>query len=551
MPDLLTAVEFGGYISILKFALFLVLFYSWIPLLGWVSEDARSMGINDVLWSMVILAVGVLGAIIWLFIPLYIIGLLLYVIAIGAVAISYVMRRNSIASDFEKVLTISHLKGLFTNQEKKLAELRDIGFISAHGNEIPIPEPRTADFYSYKNAHDFFKSAIYQAANDIILLPQQQSYSLSYIIDGAKLEQSPLKHEQVELLSHFIKQLASLDVDERRKPQKGSFRVREGNNVSQWELETAGSTVGEHIKLHRIVQEAIPKLTEINLLPEHYEQLNSIQTFKKGLFLITGPKESGTTTTLYALLRNHDAFTNNICTLEYKPLGQIPNVTQEVFSLSDSGIMTYGKKLLSIVRTNPHILGVIDVKDSETARVACMAARDGAIVYVTLEADSAVNAFAKWLKLVGDRNVMLGTLIGISNQRLYRKLCDRCKQAYEPNKELLRKFNIPPEKVKVLYRAGKVVYDRRGKASPCDVCHEIGFHKRNCSLELIMLNDQLRKALAQVKSSQEISALFRSAKMRYLQEYMLDRVLDGTTSINEMIRVLSGPKQQGQVVQEE
>ncbi len=552
MADLLlTSVEFGGYISILKFGLFLVLFYSWIPLLSWVYQDSESVGIESDVWPLVILGIGVVGAIVWLFIPLYIIGLLLYVIAIGAVAISYVMQRNALVSEFEKVLTASHIKGLFTNQEKKLAELRDIGFISAHGNEIPIPEFRTADFYSHKNAHDFFKGAIYQATNDIILSPQQQNYSLSYIVDGAKLDQNPLTHEQVERLSHFLKQLASLDVEERRKPQKGTFRIREGINVSQWEIETAGSTVGEHIKLHRIVQEAIPKLAEINLMPEQFEQLNGIKTSGRGLFLISGPKQSGVTTTLYALLRNHDAFTNNIYTLEYKPSGQLPNITQEVFSLSDSGTTTYGQKLISVARMGPEVIGVVDVKDTETSRAACIAAREGALVYAVLESDSAVNAFTKWLKLVGDRNLMLGTLLGISNQRLYRKLCDQCKQAYEPNKELLRKFNIAPDKVKVLYRAGKVVYDKRGKASPCEICHEIGFHKRTCSFEMIILNDQIRKALAQVKSSQEISTLFRSAKMRYLQEYLLDRVLDGTTSINEMIRVLSGPKQPGQTVQEE
>ncbi|MFA5554419.1 MAG: ATPase, T2SS/T4P/T4SS family [Phycisphaerae bacterium] len=547
MPELLlAAAELGGYISIIKLVIFLIMFFLWIPILGWVSDDAQMLHTKDEFWSTILLAVGILGAVIWLLIPMFIVGLAIYVMALAGVSISYVMHRNSLVSEFERVLTVNHIKDLFVNHEKKLSELRDIGFISAHGNEIPLPEPKSADFFSFKIAHSFFKNAQSIGTNNIILSPAAEGYNLVYIVDGAQLEQPSIGQEQVDRLSEFLKELASLDVDERRKPQKGTFRLREGNDVNKWEVTTAGSTAGEHIKLHKIIQESIPKLEEINLLPEQYQQLSGIREVDKGLFLISGPKESGVTTTLYALLRSHDAFLNNIYTLEYKLSGQLPNITQEVFSLSDTGTTTYGKKLLSIARMSPDVLGVVEVKDSETARVACMAAKEGATVYATIEADTTVNALTKWIKLVGDRNLALGPMIGASNQRLFRKLCDQCKQAYEPNKELLKKFNIPPEKVKVLYRVGKVYYDKRGKAYPCDACHEIGFHGRECSFEIIMINDQIKKALAQAKSSQDIALLLRSAKMRYLQEVMLDKVLNGTTSINEMIRVLSSPKQAGQ-----
>jgi type II secretory ATPase GspE/PulE/Tfp pilus assembly ATPase PilB-like protein len=190
----------------------------------------------------------------------------------------------------------------------------------------------------------------------------------------------------------------------------------------------------------------------------------------------------------------------------------------------------------------PDVVGVGECEDAETAQVACKAAADGELMYVTIKADSVIQAFAKWLKFIGDRNLAVGTLLGISNQRLLRKLCDECKQAYTPDKELFKKFNINAEKTKVLYRTGKVLYDKHGKASTCENCQGTGYFGRMGVFEIITLNNELRKAIIQTKSLPEIGTQFRRAKMLYLQEQALRRVISGTVAINEMIRALSKPK---------
>jgi type II secretory ATPase GspE/PulE/Tfp pilus assembly ATPase PilB-like protein len=146
------------------------------------------------------------------------------------------------------------------------------------------------------------------------------------------------------------------------------------------------------------------------------------------------------------------------------------------------------------------------------------------------------------MRLIGDRELATEALLGIGNQRLLRKLCEECKQAYEPNKELLRKFNIPAEKAKAFYRAGKVQYDKRGKPSTCENCQGTGFVGRMGVFEIIMINDELRNAIRQSSSLSEISTQFRRAKMLYLQEQALRRVVGGTTAINEMVRVLAKSK---------
>jgi general secretion pathway protein E len=284
------------------------------------------------------------------------------------------------------------------------------------------------------------------------------------------------------------------------------------------------------------------RITEIGLMPEQEARLNQFRGIKQGVFIVSGPHKNGITTSLYALLRNHDAFMNSINTLERQPSAQLLNITQNIFNLSDTGTTTFAKKLQTVVRMGPDIIGVSDCEDAETTQIACAAAKDGKLVYITIKADSVIQALGQWLKYVGNRAVVADTLLGISNQRLVRKLCDECKQAYAPDKELFKKFNITAEKTKVLYRAGKVQYDKHGKPLTCEHCQGTGFYGRTAVFEIILLNDDLRTVIKKSKSLPEIGSQFRRAKMLYLQEQILRKVIAGTVAINEMIRVLSTSK---------
>ena len=544
MPDLLlTSVEYSGYISPIKFVIFLILFFLWLPLITWVYEDAKAVGTKEVFWTAIVLGIGAAATLIWLVMPVFIIGMLCYLIAVGAVSISYVMHRNTLVPDFNRVLTAEHIKELLAGK-KKLDALEDFVFITANNNEVPLPEPKTADFFGYKTTYEIFKDVKWRRASDIIFSPTPQNYNVTYYVDGSALKQPAITGDRMECFTRFIKNLADLDPDEKRKPQEGKFTTFQNNERIDWELATAGSTAGEEITLKKVTKQSIKKLAEIDLTPGQYEQLNKIHDLKQGLFIISGPKQSGVTTTFYALLRNHDAFLNSINTIERHITTKLENITQNIFAISDTGTTTYAKKLQTVIRTEPDIVGVADCQDAEAARIACNAAKDGKIVYVTLKASNVIKALGKWMELVGDRNLVADTLLGLSNQRLLRKLCEQCRQAYEPNKELLRKFNIPSEKAKVLYRAGKVRYDKRGKPSPCENCQETGFVGRMCIFETIEINDLLREVIRKTKSLPEIDTQFRSAKMLYLQEQTLRKVIDGTTAINEMVRVLSKSRKQ-------
>ena len=461
-----------------------------------------------------------------------------FVIAVGATSLAYVKHRNSRVLDFDRVLTADHIKNLLVSKEKKLESLKSFTFITANKNEVPIPEPRTPDFFGYKMAFETLKDASWRRASTIALSPTPQDYQVAYNIDGSIVKQPNITRDQVEYFIHFIKHLADLDINEKRKPQKGKFMIHwaKDQKFNHWEVATAGSTAGEQIRLKQLMQDNVARLSELGLMPEQLEQFKRFGEKKQGLFIISGPVKSGVTTTLYALLRNHDAFLNNINTLERQPSEQLSNITQNIFSLSDTGT-TFAKKLLNVVRMGPDIVGVAGCEDAQTAQVACAAAKDGKTVYLTLNADSVIQALGKFLKFAGDRNLVAQTLLGISNQRLMRKLCPECKQGYTPDKEMFRKFNISAEKTKALYRAGKVVYDKRGKASTCENCQGTGYLGRTGVFEMVTINKELAKVI-QSQPVPEIAKQFRRAKMLYLQEQALRKVINGTTTINEMIRSL-------------
>ena len=246
----------------------------------------------------------------------------------------------------------------------------------------------------------------------------------------------------MDYLLRFVKNLANLDMEEKRKPQKGKFTIFKQGKRIDWELMTAGSNAGEQMRAKLVTQQNITKLSDLGLTADQLEQLGTLHGTKKGVFIVSGPKNSGVTTTFYTLLRSHDAFLNGITTLERQPSGKLPNITQNIYVLGDSGITTYGRKLQSMVRMDPDIVGVADCEDVETAQIACGAA-ENKLVYVVIEEENALKALAKWIKLVGDKNKAIEHLLGMCNQRLLRKLCEQCKQAYEPNSDLLHKFNIP------------------------------------------------------------------------------------------------------------
>ena len=534
-------IQMGAYISVIKLAVFLIGFFLWLPLLVWINKDAEKVHTKVPEWTTTIFLAGSLGAIVWLLIPLFVIGLLMYIVAMATVAMIYVMHRNSLVDEFQKVLTADHIKGLFVDENKQVAKIsKGLVFVTANKNTVPMPQAKTPEFFGFKTSQEFFDDALWRRAGDIALVPSAGQYQVHFVIDGVVEKQPPREKEEIEFFLRYLKNLADLDVEERRKPQTGRFIVQKDGKPNEWELTTAGTTAGEQIRLKLLAEYNLIQLPALGLLPDQLEMYQNLRNGQKGVFIISGPKKTGTTSTLYAAIRNHDPFMNNINLLEKKPAGEIPNVTQNVYSLSDTGTTTYARRFQTMLRTGPDIIGVEHGEEKDVAKLACGAAGDNKMVYVTLDASSVVDAMSKWLTLVGDRDTAIDNLVGISNQRLVRKLCEKCREPYEPNRDMLRKFNIPADKIKVFYRPGPLQYDKHGKPILCENCQSTGFRGREAIFECILMTDEIKKLLKQAKSATDIANIFRHARMLYMQEQAIRKVAAGLTGINEVIRALSG-----------
>jgi type II secretory ATPase GspE/PulE/Tfp pilus assembly ATPase PilB-like protein len=451
------------------------------------------------------------------------------------------MHRNSLVDEFQKLLTVNHFKSFFVNEKKELARIeKGLLFITANKNKVPPPAPKTPEFFGYKVAQEFLADAIWRRAEFVLLTPApEQQYNVSYVIDGVIEKQNPKTREETEYFIRYLKNLADLEVEEHRKPQTGRFTVQKDGKSYGWEVTIAGTSIGEQVRLRYTAEYSFKKLDEIGLMPDQLQKMQAVAKGPRGVFLLTGTKKSGVTTTFYSMIRNIDPFLNNINVLEKNPESELPNVTQHSFTLADSGTTTYAKKFYSLLRTGPDIIGVEQGNDKEIANLACSLTKDNKATYITYEAVSTIDALAKWIALVGDKALAINNIVGISNQRLTRKLCQQCRQPYEPNKDLLRKHNIPADNITAFYRPGETAFNKRGKPIICPNCQGTGFNGRTAIFEVIIFDDQIKQLLLQAKTINDIAAIFRRAKMLYLQEQAIRKVAQGVTSINEAIRSLS------------
>lgn len=545
LSQLLLDIQFGGYVSPIKLGGFVILFFLWFPAFIWINNDAIELRTDPKFWTAICFGIPAVASILCLLLPFFIIGIMLFAIAFIATSVVYVMHRNALVPEFQKVLTIGHIKGIFSNDEKKAAKAnKGMTFITANKNDVPTPEYKTPEFYGFELSQEIVEDALWRRASEVTFMPGKENYNIYYKIDGLQTKQEPKDREDMEYLVKFLKSMGDMDMNEKRKPQVGSFYVQRDKEKFEFQIKTAGSTAGEKIAIVRVEEESLLKLDQIGLTNSQFEQVSTLnQETNNGIFLVTGPGGSGVTTTFYAMLRNHDPFMHNIVMLEKQETTDIPNITQNYFKLTDTGTTTYARKLQSMLRTGPDIVGLADCDDAETAQTLVkFIAPDPRTVYATMHAPSVLQALAKWLKFVPDRNEAVGVLRGISCQRLVRKLCSECRQAYIPNREVFKKFNIPADKVKHLYRKGEIEYDKNGKPLLCEQCQGTGFIERTGIFETILFDDELKEAVKKAKSLQEIANYFRRAKMFYLQEQAIKKVAAGITSIDEIIREFAPKK---------
>jgi len=537
-----TMAQFAGdsiYVSPLKLPAILVVFVLWTSVAQWVDKDTVAVNTFRMLWNTVVMACGVIGLVVALLVPNFLIGFPVFVAAVLTGAIVYVVHRNGLVMPEQTVLTAAHFRRLREQGlkgKKQAKEVKErVRVTGANRQVVTIPEDEV-EREQYRLMQDLLFDAFWRRAAITDITPAGQSTRIMYLIDGVPAEREGLPRQEGDAVLLYLKRVAGLNLEERRKPQRGKITVALGESKHTVVVQSAGTTAGERLRLRVVGPEGSCKVKDLGFTETQLQQVRAIMGLPRGLVLLTAPKGNGLTTTVYGFVRSHDAFLQNIQILEYDREIEVENVTQHLFVPKDES--TFSGELQKIVRSDPDILVLPEVRDKETMQLATKAAAEKAKVYVGFNADNVFDALRKWTALVGDKGLVAKGLVMITNQRLVRVLCSECKERYKPDPGMLRKLNMPPEAM--LHRPPEATYDKRGNLIVCQACQGTGYVGRTGVFEALIVDDEVRRVVRAAGSIAEVESFALKRGGVGLQTPAMSKVLSGLSSIQEIVRVLKG-----------
>ncbi len=537
----------GVHFSLVKIGVFAVLFVGWAYACQWVDHDTDFVKTKREQWNLIVLSGGVAGLAVLLLMPwggagLFMLGLAFWLLLAGGAVMVYVVHRNGRVVPKHRVMTPSHLKRLLSGGEK-VKKREDKGqrvkVADKAGKQVDVPED-SEEYDRYAAVQEFLFDVMWRRGTDADMLIGKSKARLVYRIDGVAAEQEDrLSLEDAERVLVYLKGLAGLNPEERRRPQSGQIRagLLASADLSQIEVQTSGTTAGERLRLKILAPESSKRLSELGLHKLHHDKLKELIEKRTGLVIFSGPKQSGVTTTQYGVMRDHDAFMQNLHTLESRPLLELDNITQNEHNAG--GDVSYARHLQTVLRREPDVVLVGECDDRETGEIACRAAAGERKVYLALEAKGACEALEKIRQLVGDDKLVAKSLLGVTNQRLIRILCSACRQAFKPDENLLRKLNLPVGKIEYFHRPPtEPILDKKGREIVCQTCQGTGYVGRTGLYEVLAVDEAVRKLVAGGESLQRIRAHCRQARMHDLWRAGLQKVFEGVTSLDEILRAL-------------
>lgn len=537
--------QVGFYFSSWKLLVLLGVFAFWLHYSNWVHQDSRGLQVRPAYWNSWMALGGVTGFVMGLTIPHFLPGFALLGGAVGTPLGLYIRERNQAVPENRRVLTPDHIRRWTTRQ------LARIGIHIGGKNEVEtgsgppiqfIGKTRTGQrdlarskqvesSKGYTAAKELVYDAIQRRSTDIHLEPKEDELSVRLRIDGVMYPAEPFDKVVGDAVVNIIKVLCAMDITERRRPQDGSFgAILEGREID-FRVASQGTRHGEKVSL-RILDQAnsVSKLDDLGMRKPLQDQLDKVIRQPHGMLLVCGPTGAGKSTTLYAALNSIDAYERNIITIEDPVEYKMENVTQ--IEINQKSGQTFAQSLRSVLRQDPDVVMIGEIRDEETAKIACQAANTGHMVFSTIHANDTITALFRLLDL-GVEPFMISTSVSaILAQRLARRLCTHCRESYRPNPDLIKAVGLPPEKVKEFYRPPT------NSKAVCTHCNGLGYHGRVGVFELLVINDRMREMIREKASATHIRNEARKEGMLYMQEEGLRLVVRGVTSVDEIRRVV-------------
>uniref|UniRef100_UPI0040579D13 type II secretion system ATPase GspE n=1 Tax=Candidatus Electronema sp. TaxID=2698783 RepID=UPI0040579D13 len=387
----------------------------------------------------------------------------------------------------------------------------------------------TSDAPVIKLVNLILSQAVRDGASDIHIEPYKDKVKIRKRVDGILYDMiTPSKHVQAKLLSR-VKIMAKMDIAERRLPQDGRIEIRVADKNIDLRVSSLPTAFGERIVMRLLDKSnVLLSLEQLGMSPRDLESLMKLIKAPHGIILVTGPTGSGKTTSLYSALTVLNQPDVNIITVEDPIEYQINGISQmQVNSKID---LTFANGLRTIVRQDPDIILVGEIRDLETAEMAIQAALTGHLVFSTLHTNDAASAVTRLIDMGVEPFLVSSSVNAVMAQRLVRRICPACKEAYTPAPEYIDSLSLPPE------FKGATLHRGRG----CDACLNTGYQGRQGIYELMVFSEEIKSLILTTSDSGQLK---RTAQhdaehpMRTLRQDGLRKVLEGATTLEEVFRV--------------
>ena len=385
----------------------------------------------------------------------------------------------------------------------------------------------TSDAPIIKLVNHIISQSVKARSSDIHIEPYQDSFKVRHRVDGILYDLlTPPKWIQPALISR-IKIMAKMNIAEKRLPQDGRLDVKIGNQEIDVRISTIPTSFGERVVMRLLNKSgSFLRLPDIGLEPERLDLLKNLVKSPNGIVLITGPTGSGKTTTLYAILSSINKPEINIITIEDPVEYQLKGISQ--IQVNPKIDLTFARGLRSIVRQDPDIILIGEVRDKETAEIAVQSALTGHLVFSTLHTNDSASAITRLVDIGIEPFLISSSVIAVAAQRLVRVLCSHCKKPYTPDGMALKSTGITPDHVK-----NTTIY----RASGCEKCFNTGYRGRIGIFEIMVLNGKLKNLILKTYDSNLIKKEALNHNMITLRQDGIQKVLDGITTIEEVLRV--------------
>jgi type IV pilus assembly protein PilB len=368
-------------------------------------------------------------------------------------------------------------------------------------------------------------NAVKDGASDIHIEPGDNVMRVRYRIDGRLTEKLRPPHLMHNAVASRIKIMAGLDISERRLPQDGGIHVMMDKRPVDLRVATMPGKHGEKVVIRVIDNDkASVNLEKLGFSYDTLKQWRKLISLPNGIVLVTGPTGSGKSTTLYAVLQELNAEDVNICTVEDPVEYNLAGVNQ--FQVNEKAGFTFATALRSLLRQDPDILMVGEIRDTETAKLATQAALTGHLVLSTLHTNDAVGAVTRLFNLGIEPYLVGATVTGVLAQRLVRKLCQKCREPYEPTAHEHRQIDKAAGEIRTLYRP-----------KGCPACRNLGYTGRIGIYELFVPDDAMFERISQAASLNELRESARAGGMVTLRTDGIEKVKAGITTLEEVYRV--------------